>query len=183
MGWKKVAVAGFVAPALGGCNLFHLAAHNLANEPHVVYTERSIDRELRADARAEWKEVRAQFPRRLFTAEFRDGFIDGYTDYLARGGTAQPPAVPPPKYTRDKKYFTAEGHCLLRDYFLGFKYGIDVALASGQRKFMTVPVLLTDKHEGPPTFTVQPEGDPAAAARPSETAAGAAGHVGRTVED
>ena len=119
MGWKKVALAGCVAPTLGGCNVAKLVTHNLVNEPLVAHTERAIERDLRSDARASWQEVRSQFPRRMFTADFRDGFVDGYGDYLAHGGTAQPPAVPPLKYTRNKKYYTPEGHCLIRDYTSG----------------------------------------------------------------
>lgn len=99
-----------------------------------------------------------QYPRCLFTAEFRDGFIDGFTDYLDRGGSAAPPAVPPKKYQRNK-YLNAEGHALIQDWFLGYQYGIDVAIATGQRKFLTVPVLLPDDAEGPVKFKVQREGN------------------------
>lgn len=157
MGWKKVAAAGCLAPVLGGCNLYYYAAHNLINEAHVVHTQLEISHELRKDAKVLWQEVRAQYPRRMFTAEFRDGFIDGYADYLNRGGHAQAPTVPPPKFTRDRKYFTPEGHCLLKDYYLGFQYGMDVAVASGQRQFLTVPVVLPVRPEGPPAFTFQPK--------------------------
>jgi hypothetical protein len=158
MGWKKVALAGCLPVVGGGCHLAKLACHNVVNEPLVAHTEKAIERGTRSDAKAAWQQVREQFPRRMFTADFRDGFIDGYGDYLAHGGTAQPPAVPPLKYTRNKKYYTPEGHCLIRDYYLGFKYGADVAVATGQRKFLTVPVLLADVPTGPPTFNVQPAG-------------------------
>jgi hypothetical protein len=52
--------------------------------------------------------------------------------------------VPPARYTTNKKYFTPEGHALIRDYFLGFKYGTDVAVATGQRQYLTVPILVPD---------------------------------------
>lgn len=158
MGWKKVALAGCLPAVGGGCHLAKLAGHNIVNEPLVVHTEKAIERGTRSDAKAAWQQVREQFPRRMFTADFRDGFVDGYSDYLAHGGSAQPPAVPPLKYTRNKKYYTPEGHCLIRDYYLGFKYGVDVAVATGQRKFLTVPVLLAEVPTGPPQFNVQPGG-------------------------
>lgn len=140
MGGKSVAWAVCLLPVLTGC----AAIHNLTTEGALAHTQRAIARDLRKDAHAAWRCVREQHPRRAFTEEFRDGFLDGYADYLDRGGAAQPPAVPPIKYVKSKKYFTPEGHCLLNDYYLGFKYGADVAIASGKRQYLTVPVLLAD---------------------------------------
>src|SRR5439155_23053559 len=101
--------------------------------------------------------VREQFPRKCFTAEFRDGFVEGYVDYLDRGGNAQPPVVPPIRYTRNH-YLTPDGHLLVKDYFLGFRYGLDVAVASGHRQYLVVPVLVPERSPGPPTFNIQPHG-------------------------
>jgi hypothetical protein len=124
-------------------------AHDRGVEKGVAHTEAGIDREIRRDAREAWRTVRSQYPNKAFTAEFHDGFVDGYVDYLDRGGDPQPPAVPPPRYTRNKKYFTPEGHVLIRDYFLGFKYGVDVAVATGHRQYLTVPVLIPDQSDAP----------------------------------
>ncbi len=148
MGWKSVAWVGCLVPVLAGCGSLPHAAHNATNEVHLSHTQRGLERDLRSAARDSWQTVRALHPRRTFTDEFHDGFTDGFTDYLDRGGAVQPPAVPPIKYVRDKKYFTPEGHSLIRDYYLGFKYGTDCAVASGRRQFLTVPVLLPD---GTPT--------------------------------
>ncbi|HVL13151.1 MAG TPA: hypothetical protein VM529_11335 [Gemmata sp.] len=156
MRWKSVALAGAAWPTVAGCNLAQEAGRNIVNEPLVVHTQRSITRDLRSDARAAWREVRADYPRRAFTAEFRDGFLDGYVDYLDRGGNGSLPAVPPEKYTRHKKYFTEEGQCLVKDYFLGFKYGQEIAIATGKRQFLTVPVLLPQEPPNPPAFTIDP---------------------------
>src|SRR5207302_3944896 len=120
------------------CNIAYYAAHNLVNEPKEACDQFSRTHHLRKEAKAAWAEVRKQYPRKAFTAEFREGFIDGYSDYLDRGGMGLPPAVPPKRYTRND-YLTPEGQELIKDYFLGFKYGIDVAIASGQRQFLTVP--------------------------------------------
>src|SRR5205814_4551128 len=121
MRWKSVALAGALSPAVTGCNIYYNAARNLTNEPHVVCTQVGITHELRQAARATWREVREQYPRRAFTAEFRDGFLDGYVDYLDKGGNGSPVAVPPPRYTHNKKYFTEEGQCLLKHYLMGFR--------------------------------------------------------------
>src|SRR5262245_15390132 len=156
MRWKQVVWAGLFAPVLGS-NLA-CCAHNLLSESLTVCGEQAITNELRKDARAAWREVRCQFPRRMFSEEFRDGFLDGYTDYLDRGGNASLPAVPPAHYTRNKKYFTPEGHALLKDYFLVLKYGVDVAVATNCRQFLTVPVLLPEKEAGPPAIYLPPGG-------------------------
>jgi hypothetical protein len=154
----KLAWAGCLTPALaGGCNVFYYATKNAINEPIELCDQLSRTHHLRQQAKDYWKEVRKQYPRKAFTAEFRDGFVDGYADYLDRGGDAVVPAVPPKRYTRND-YLTPEGHERIRDYFLGFKYGLDVALATGQRPFLTVPVLVPERQEGPPTFNVQPGG-------------------------
>jgi hypothetical protein len=160
MRWKSVALAGAAWPALAGCNIAHYAARNLANEPKVVLTQAAIEHDLRKQARAAWQEVRGEYPRCAFTAEFRDGFIDGYVDYLDRGGNGSLPAVPPAKYTRHKKYYTEDGQCRVKDYFLGFKYGQEIAIATGKRQFLTVPVLLPQQPAGPPPFTVAPPAVP-----------------------
>ncbi len=150
MDWKRVAWAGCLAPVLGGCfGPFH-ADSDLPPGMLVSHTQAAIESEIRQDARAAWREVRSQYPRRVFSAEFRDGFIDGYTDYLDRGGDAQPPAAPPLRYTRHQKYYTPEGHALIRDYYLGFQYGVDVAVATGQRQYLTVPILIPDAGAIPP---------------------------------
>lgn len=155
---KRLALAGCLAPALaGGCNIFYFAAKNAINEPIELCDQLSRTHHLRKEAKECWKEVRRQYPRKAFTAEFYDGFVDGYADYLDRGGDAVLPVVAPKKYSRNH-YLTPEGHERIRDYFLGFKYGLDAALATGKRPFLTVPALLPDHPEGPPTFNVQPGG-------------------------
>ena len=145
MRWKRFAYAGLLPPLLAGCHGTCFTARDLVNEHRTAHNEEAITRELRKDARCAWREVRSQFPRRMFSEEFREGFLDGYTDYLDRGGNASPPLVPPARYTRNKKYYTPEGQALLKDYLLGFKYGTDVAVATGCRQFLTVPVLLPIK--------------------------------------
>jgi hypothetical protein len=156
---KTVALAGALGPSALGCNIAQYTTHTLVNEVHVLTSLHGVEHKLRSEARDVWKEVRAQYPRRAFTAEFRDGFLDGYADYLDRGGNCSVPPVPPAKYTRQKKYFTEEGQCLLKDYLLGFKYGQDIAVATGKRQFLTVPVLVPVVDDGPPQFRIAPRAD------------------------
>src|SRR5262245_22078338 len=110
MRWKSVVLAGALVPGVAGCNIAKLACRNIVNEPHVVWTHHSITHELRKSAAAAWEEACGQYPN--CSPEFRQGFLDGYVDYLDRGGNASLPAVPPAKYTRHVKYFTENGQCL-----------------------------------------------------------------------
>ena len=123
MRWRSVAIAGALWPAAAGCNIAHNAARNIINEPHVVWTQHAIKHDLKQAAKAAWEASRFECPEHADSAAFRDGFIDGYVDYLDRGGNGSMPAVPPAKYTRHKEYFTENGQCLVKEYFFGFKHG------------------------------------------------------------
>lgn len=142
MRWLAVVCAGGLAP-LAGCNLAYYAGHNLVNEPIQRYDQHKLDARLRAEGEAAWREVCLAYPGRSFTAEFADGFVEGYVDYLDSGGTPQPPAVPPLRYRRSQ-YLTPQGHARALDYLTGFKYGGEVACATGRRQYLTVPVVLTE---------------------------------------
>lgn len=71
------------------------------------------------DARGAWRTVRERYPDHKFTAEFETGFGDGYALSSSGGGT-NPPV----------QYLTATGHGLASDYYRGFKYGSEVAVAN-----------------------------------------------------
>lgn len=148
MYWKALLIAGSIAP-LSGCLLAEHTARNLFNEPTELLDNKKITRQLRHESRAVWQQVCQQHPARTFTADFVDGFQDGYCDYLESGGTAQPPAVPPVKYRRSR-YMSVEGHAQIQDYFCGFKYGMDIAVVSGKRELITVPILLPEPPPQPP---------------------------------
>jgi hypothetical protein len=151
MRWKAVVCAAGFAP-LAGCNLAYYAGYNLVNESVTRLDEVKLSKRLRAEARVAWQEVIRQYPQ-TFTEEFRDGFTDGYADYLEVGGIPQPPAFPPPRYRRSQ-YFSPEGQARVKDYLAGFKYGAEVAYATGRREFLTVPILLPDP-PSEPMFNIQ----------------------------
>ena len=69
----------------------------------------SSDRTFRNQRRAveAWRLLSEGSPKEC-SADFGDGFIAGYADYLNYGGTGDPPAVPPYRY-RTVKYQTPEG--------------------------------------------------------------------------
>ena len=150
MRWKAFLLAGFLAP-LSGCLIARDTARNLLNEPTELIDDKKIAHRLRHDSKVVWGQVCQQYPARTFSRDFVDGFSDGYVDYLESGGTAQPPAVPPIKYRRSR-FMSVEGHARIQDYFCGFKYGCDIAAASGKRELITLPILLP---EPPPETPVQ----------------------------
>jgi hypothetical protein len=171
MRWTSVALAGCLLPVVTGCGV----ARNLATEVRLAREQCGVGHDVRKDARAAWLCVRAQHPRRAFAAEFRDGFIDGYAAFFEHGAAAEAPAVPPVGYARYRKYLGADGHCLVRDYYLGFQYGADVAAAAGRHVHLAVPPPPGDPRAGDapppagpmkPPAPVPPEAYPIPAPRP-----------------
>jgi hypothetical protein len=154
---RRLAFALFAsAPLISGCHIATNASRNLINEPRQYFDGVHVEKHLRKEGRAAFHEVQRQFPNRCFSEDFECGFVEGYADYLDNGGNASVPAVPPLKY-RHHRYYNPEGHARIRDWFLGFKYGMDVAIATGCRPFYTTPILLPEKPEMPPLdITVLP---------------------------
>jgi hypothetical protein len=132
MRWTSVAWVCCLLPVLAGCGTtsrvtWAASGGSVTNEAAPVHARRAVGEESRRGASVAWEAVRAQHARRPFSDEFREGFADGYADFVELGDRAQPPAVPPVSYARYQKYFGPEGHGLVRDYYLGFDYGIEVA--------------------------------------------------------
>ncbi len=135
MGWKSVAWTACLVPVLAGCGLLPRAARFVVPEDTgPSQTRRGIERDQRRDAREAWQTIAARYPGQALSDEFRDGFLDGYADYLERGEGAQPPAVSPAKYR-----YALDGSSAAADYYAGFRYGVEVAVASGRRVGPTEP--------------------------------------------
>jgi hypothetical protein len=147
MSWKAVLIAASIAP-LAGCRLYENAARNIINEPIEYVDEIKISHEARRSAERVWAELCAANPERTFTKDYANGFKDGYADYLDNGGPGVPPALPP-RYYRRSHYLNPEGHALIRDWFSGFQQGIDIAKETGNRGWLTVPVLLPEPAKNP----------------------------------
>ena len=138
-------------PAVSGCGLYHNAVHNFHYESQLAHNDYSLKHDLRTQAHEFWRDYKALHPNECFSAYFADGFLDGFVDYLDNGGNGDPPATPPPSY-RKNKYLTPEGYAAIEDYFAGFRLGSRIAIDSGIRDTLVVPVLI-------------PLGTPAAASR------------------
>lgn len=160
MRWTALLVAGCVAP-LTGCNLFQLAGHNLANEPVQYIDDAHLTKRVRVEARLVWAGVCQEHPETPCSADYAEGFVDGYADHLENGGPVRPPVVPPLRYRRSK-YFTPDGQAAVREYVAGFQTGAETAAKSGRRDLLLVPVVLANPQPDPPLKINREPAKPAA---------------------
>ena len=150
MRWTPVAWVSCLLPVLAGCSSARHAVQyvtqSVTSDNSQLHPRRAAEDDLRRTAQVAWDKLRAKNPGRAFGDDFRDGFVDGYADFLDRGEASQPPAVPSVSYERYKKYFGRDGHGLVREYYLGFQSGAEAAGATGQRSGTGTP----DKLATPP---------------------------------
>ena len=164
MRWPVTLFALGLVP-LAGCHLANMAAHNALNEPIEYLDQQALRSRLQSDARKAFSEMQARLGAQSLTEDFGDGFIDGYVDYLEHGGQSLPPAVPPLKYRRSR-FMNPEGHARIHDYFAGFQQGADTACHTGERSFLTVPVLMPEAN---PEMTPNVKQSPLAECAPNNT--------------
>jgi hypothetical protein len=145
-----------------GCTFVPNIERNLIVEPARYCTDQKLFRRSRKQAEAAWNEVVGQYPEAEgYSCDYRDGFLDGFADYLDFGGHGEPPNVPPPRYRR-AKYATPEGYRAIEDWYAGFRHGAATAHASGLRQLVTLPVIIPpDPYATPPNPT-----DPGADTQP-----------------
>ncbi len=70
---------------------------------------------------------------------FRDGFVEGFIDYVEAGGTGEPPYLPPLRY-RLTHYRTENGIAVIENWYAGFRQGALAARGSGLRELNYVPL-------------------------------------------
>jgi hypothetical protein len=129
-----------------GCSFVHIIKDNLILEPKRLVENRMILQRHERLAQLAWEEMVSQYGCE-FSSDYRDGFIDGFVDFLTFGSVApeglgdEPmvPAVPPPRY-RKAKAMSPEGLKGAEDWFAGFRHGSCTAQASGLRKLVEVPL-------------------------------------------
>ncbi len=129
-----------------GCSFVTNIERNLYWDPKVAFEEKVILKRHERLGRLAWDEMVAQYGCQ-FSEDYRNGFIDGFVDYLTYGGRSADgtgevpivPAVPPPTYRRAKA-MSPQGLKAAEDWFVGFRHGSNTALASGLRQLVVVPV-------------------------------------------
>jgi len=124
-----------------GCGPIANSVHTMIIEP-AEYSRRcdnSADKKrCYALANELWAQFQASTPDKMFSKSFRDGFQEGFADYLYAGGSGNPPPLPPRWYWK-AGYGTPEGHQAIDDWFAGFRQGAGVAQSSGYRNLVTIP--------------------------------------------
>jgi hypothetical protein len=86
---------------------------------------------------------------------YRDGYLDGFTEFLYRGGSGEPPALPPAKY-RALCYQNLAGYQAIEVWFVGYRDGAAAARAGGYRDFVTGPTALRPTSLPDPLLPVAP---------------------------
>jgi hypothetical protein len=86
-----------------------------------------------------WADFRAADPGHAYSADFANGFKEGFADYLDAGDDGGQRQLPPLKYWKIR-YQNPEGRSAIDGWFAGFRTGAAVAKNSGYRDFVILPV-------------------------------------------
>jgi hypothetical protein len=125
-----------------GCSLVESTCRNVAQQPAYVVDEKATKKHNELVAQDAWKQFAAANcageDQAEYTSEYRQGFIEGYADYLTNGGKGEAPAVPPFGYTKLHAQ-TPWGAMAAQDWFAGFREGALMAMQSGRREYITIP--------------------------------------------
>jgi hypothetical protein len=124
---------------LSGCSWLPYLGYNLVGTPLEVAECCCFHVETYCRGANAWREVTEHNPERTYSPAYHDGFCHGFADYVKRGGTGEPPAVPPCKY-RYPVLRTPEQQQEIDDWFAGFRHGADVARQQGWREGVLVPI-------------------------------------------
>lgn len=125
-----------------GCALLEDTGRN------VIVGVRSTTDEIRESHRnRRWaNEAWSRVPQNeAYSEHHEEGFKDGFTEYLYRGGNGEPPLMAPARY-RGIRYQTVEGHQAVQDWFAGYRHGSAAAHSSGLRQLI---VNTTSLHAAP----------------------------------
>ena len=148
--WRAInALLGtLLVVSLGGCTLagdthrvFFLAKRTTKVEPKYfpyLRNEKLTRYKNRSLAKRVWHEVTAADPHLHASVDYADGFIDGFADYLYRGGSGEPPVVPPRRYW-NLPFKSPRGQFAVNDWYSGFCHGSEECKTRGLRDLVVVP--------------------------------------------
>ncbi|MCA9258585.1 MAG: hypothetical protein KDA61_05275 [Planctomycetales bacterium] len=71
--------------------------------------------------------------------EFRNGFLDGFVDYVWAGGSGNPPPVPPRRFWHDSYRNAEQCRALAEQWCAGYRLGARTAREGGYRKRALLP--------------------------------------------
>jgi hypothetical protein len=132
---------------VSGCSLLadthhvaYLAKRTTELEPSFFsyfHNEHATRLRNRAAANEAWRQVAADSPVG-YSSHYAKGFVCGFADYLHRGGTGEPPLVPPRSYW-GLNYQNVAGKQAIEDWYQGFRHGSDECRMQGLRDLAVVP--------------------------------------------
>jgi hypothetical protein len=164
MRWIRIHLMFAAIFAGAGCALMASGVHNAINEPRLALSERRFERTCRRLAE---EALSRRTDAASASSDFRDGYLDGYADYLRGGRTVAPPPVPPNRYARIA-YHTPESLREVNEYTAGFEQGAADAVASGDRQRVVVPATLPCCDRSNPFGEQLPAAAPAPAPKNSD---------------
>lgn len=140
---RLLAIVATIQVVLTGCNspchkLFNNVCRTIKREPKCFdYCDRSAVYQRMACSY--W----AKYMRSTnASSHFHAGFLEGYSDYLHRGGKGVAPPIPPRRYWEPTASMGRQN--AVREWKSGFQTGAEAARESGQRELLVVP------YDGPP---------------------------------
>jgi hypothetical protein len=117
----------------------HLFVRNTVEAPYQCIDDQYFKYRSWRRARDAWADFTKNCAPDRYSSDFREGFLEGYVDYLDAGGTGLPPAAPPARYWQTK-YQDPDGVRAIQDWNAGFRQGAEAARASGYRDTIVVPL-------------------------------------------
>src|SRR5262249_47911814 len=118
-----------------GCSMYRSVARIAVQVPLQQMDECLGEHRNEMLAKMAWNQHNRETREEHHSADYRDGFIAGYADFLEWGGNGTPPAVPPFHYWLLHGQ-SPEGHQAAEDWFAGFRHGAAVAHQSGVRQWL-----------------------------------------------
>src|SRR6266852_3443220 len=147
-----------------GCTLAVSTAHNLSNEIYECSEECSSSIRCRRLARLAWKDYQETNAGVKCSADFGEGFQEGYVGCLEAGGDSVPPSFPPCHCTR--RHWDPRA---VEDWYAGFSSGVGVAQRRSEHEPMpgisplmenAEPLLLMEPVSAKPLATMEKPGSP-----------------------
>lgn len=133
-------------PVVGvGCSFAQNVRRNVVISPLYAATDRAEHHRHMKLAREAYKNMALTYTDQGLSCDYREGFVDGFVDFLDNGGVGEPPPIPPPQY----RYFGSinpEGLTAMEEWKNGFRHGAATARASRIRELVTVPVYWGPKY-------------------------------------
>jgi hypothetical protein len=135
----RLLLASLPLLCVSGCSWLPYLGRNLVGTPLEAVESCCFDVTMHFRARKAWRDIVASSPAKEFSSAYGDGFCNGFVDYVRRGGTGEPPAIPPMCY-RYPVLRTPEQQQAIDDWFAGFRHGSAVAREQGWREGVVIPI-------------------------------------------